>query len=104
MSHVHLTTPPVAKTVDYSPSLAAVTYTRIRELGELAMSMDGVLRLYFGESSAPTPRFIVDSAIRALRDGQTFYSENAGLRALREAIAAQYGMLHAVDVDAGSEI
>jgi aspartate/methionine/tyrosine aminotransferase len=68
------------------------------------MSMDGVLRLYFGESSAPTPSFIVDSAIRALRDGQTFYSENAGLPALRQAIATQYRLLHAVDLDAGSEI
>ncbi len=33
----------------YAPSLAHVPYTRIRELGEIAMSMEGVLRLYFGE-------------------------------------------------------
>ena len=37
----------------YAASLAHVPYTGIRELGELAMSMDGVLRLYFGESSLP---------------------------------------------------
>ena len=28
--------------------------------------MDGVLRLYFGESNVPTPQFIVDAAVRAL--------------------------------------
>ena len=79
-------------------------YTQIRELGELAMTMDGVLRLYFGESNLPTPRFIVDAAARALADGYTFYSENAGLPALREAIAAQYKKLHGVELDPECEI
>ena len=51
------------------------------------MTMDGVLRLYFGESNLPTPAFIVEAAARALRDGHTFYSENAGLPSLRAAIA-----------------
>jgi hypothetical protein len=88
----------------YAPSLARVPYTQIRELGELAMTMDGVLRLYFGESSLPTPRFIVDAAARALADGYTFYSENAGLPALREAIAAQYRRLHGVELDPGPEV
>jgi len=88
----------------YAPSLSRVPYTQIRELGELAMTMDGVLRLYFGESNLPTPRFIVDAAARALADGYTFYSENAGLPALREAIAAQYRRLHGVELDAEREI
>jgi aspartate aminotransferase len=88
----------------YAASLAHVPYTRIRELGEIAMSMDGVLRLYFGESNLPTPAFIVDAAVRALRDGHTFYSENAGLPALRREIAAQYRRLHGVELDPGSEV
>jgi aspartate aminotransferase len=88
----------------YAASLARVPYTGIRELGELAMSMDGVLRLYFGESSLPTPAFIVEAAVRALRDGYTFYSENAGLPALRGAIAEQYRRLHGVDLDPDREI
>jgi hypothetical protein len=88
----------------YAPSLSRVPYTQIRELGELAMTMDGVLRLYFGESNLPTPRFIVDAAARALADGYTFYSENAGLPALREAIAAQYRRLHGVELDPEREI
>jgi aspartate/methionine/tyrosine aminotransferase len=88
----------------YAPSLARVPYTQIRELAELAMRMDGVLRLYFGESNLPTPRFIVDAAERALADGYTFYSENAGLPALRHAIAAQYQRLHGVELDAEREV
>ena len=66
--------------------------------------MDGVLRLYFGESNLPTPKFIVDAAVRALRDGHTFYSENAGLPSLRAEIAAQYRRLHGVELDPATEI
>jgi len=90
--------------IPYAPSLTRVPYTQIRELGELAMTMDGVLRLYFGESSLPTPRYIVDAAARALADGYTFYSENAGLPALREAITEQYRRLHGVELDPEREV
>jgi len=85
-------------------SLAGVPYTAIREVGELALSMDGVLALYFGESNLPTPGFIVEAAARALAEGHTFYSENAGLPALRREIAAQYDRLHNVELDPASEI
>jgi aspartate aminotransferase len=87
-----------------APSLARVPGSRIRELGEIALGMDGVLRLYFGESNLPTPAFIVEAAARALRDGYTFYSENAGLPSLRGEIAASYLRLHEVELDPGVEI
>jgi len=88
----------------YAASLRSVPGSRIRELAEIALQMDDVLRLYFGESNISTPAFIVDSAIRALAAGHTFYSENAGLPALRRAIAAHYLRLHGVELDPGSEI
>src|SRR5262249_1411116 len=90
--------------VPYAESIEGVPYTKIRELGEIAMALDGVLRLYFGESTLGTPRFIVDAAVRALREGFTFYSENAGLPGLRGAIARQYSALHGLDVDPASQI
>src|SRR3954467_14564779 len=68
------------------------------------MAMDGVLRLYFGESNVPTPQFIVDAAVRALADGYTFYSENAGLPSLRRALADHYRRLHEVTLDPEREI
>jgi aspartate/methionine/tyrosine aminotransferase len=88
----------------YADSLLRVPYTRIRELGELAMTMDGVLRLYFGESNVPTPAYIVEAAVKALRDGYTFYSENAGLPSLRREIAQLYRRLHNVELDPESEV
>jgi aspartate/methionine/tyrosine aminotransferase len=90
------------------PSLASsaekVPYSRIRELAEMAMSMDGVLRLYFGESNLPTPAFIKRAAVRAMDEGYTFYTENAGLPSLRRAIAAHYRRLHAAALDPAGEI
>ena len=75
-------------------SVENVPHSRIRELAEIAMSMDGVLRLYFGESNLPTPDYIKRAAVRAMRDGYTFYTENAGLPSLRRAIAENYRRLH----------
>jgi aspartate aminotransferase len=85
-------------------SALAVPHSRIRELAELAMSMDGVLKLYFGESNLPTPEFIKRAAQKAMTDGFTFYTENAGLPSVRKALARYYQELHAVELDAASEI
>ncbi len=68
------------------------------------MRMDGVLKLYFGESDQPTPDFIKRAAEEALAEGFTYYTENAGLLSLREAIARYTADLHNVDLDPHSEI
>ena len=85
-------------------SVQSVPASRIRELADIAFGMDGVLRLYFGESSQPTPDFIVRAATRAMHEGYTFYTENAGLPSLREAIADYYQRLHSVRIDPAREI
>ena len=90
--------PALARSVDDVP------HSRIRELAEVAMSMDGVLRLYFGESNLPTPDYIKQAAIQALTEGYTFYTENAGLPSLRRAIAGHYQKWHGVELDPESEI
>ncbi len=86
-------------TIPLARSAERVPYSRIRELAELAMTMDGVLKLYFGESNLPTPPFIKEAARQALQDGHTFYTENAGYPSLRRAIAAKYRELHGVELD-----
>ena len=85
-------------------SVARVPYSRIRELAEIAFRMPDVLRLYFGESDQPTPEYIKAAAERALRDGYTFYTSNAGLSSLREAIAEQYSKLQGVSIDPSREV
>jgi len=85
-------------------SVHAVPHSRIRELAEIAFRMEDVLRLYFGESSQPTPEYIKRAAARALDDGYTFYTENAGLLSLREALADSYRRLQNVALDPRREI
>ncbi len=98
----------MASTILKSPSLAdsvqAVPHSRIRELAEIAFRMEGVLKLYFGESNQPTPDYIKDAAAAALRNGYTFYTENAGLLSLREALAAHYARTQGVTLDPRKEI
>lgn len=80
-------------------SAMEVQYSRIRELAEIAMGMEGVYRLYFGESNLPTPPFIKQAAVQALEDGFTYYTANAGLLSLRQELAAYYERAHGVTVD-----
>lgn len=91
-----------------TPTLAAsalrIPHSRIRELADIAMSMDGVLKLYFGESNLPTPEYIKRAAQKAMADGYTFYTENAGLPSLRKALARYYQELQGVELDPATEI
>ena len=82
-----------------APSLSQVFPSRIRELADIAFSMDGVLRLHFGESNLSTPGFIKAAAVQAMNKGYTFYTENAGLPSQREAIAEKYTELHQVNLN-----
>jgi aspartate/methionine/tyrosine aminotransferase len=93
-----------APSIAIASSLAAIQPSRIRELADVAFGMEGVLKLHFGESNLPTPRLIQDALARAVADGYTYYSENAGLPTLRAAIAEKYAQLHHVTLDPSQEI
>ncbi|MBI1294568.1 aminotransferase class I/II-fold pyridoxal phosphate-dependent enzyme [bacterium] len=92
------------QSIPLAAGLERVQPSRIRELANVAFGMDGVLRLQFGESNLPTPEFIRSAATQAMQDGFTFYTENAGLPSLRQAIAAKIEELHRVQVDAADEV
>ncbi len=84
--------------------MMAVPHSRIRELAEIAMRMDGVIKLYFGESNVPTPDYLKRAAQKAMADGFTFYTENAGMLSTRQALARYYQDTHGVTLDAANEI
>ncbi len=91
-------------TITIAPSLNQIQPSRIRELANVAFTMEGVYKLQFGESNMPTPQYIKDAASQAIQDGWTFYSENAGLPGLRASIARKYAELHDVALDPVREI
>lgn len=62
----------------------------IREVMDLAWAMDGpVIGLHVGEPSFATPEHVLDGARRALAAGETRYVSNAGIPALRAALASK---------------
>jgi aspartate/methionine/tyrosine aminotransferase len=89
-------------------SALRVPHSRVRELAEIAMRREReglpVHKLYFGESNLPTPEFIQRAAVKALRDGHTFYTSNAGLFPLREQLSRYYDRHHKVSLDPETEI
>lgn len=92
----HMTQP-----IPLAATLSNVAPSRIRELADVAFGMEGVYKLHFGESDMPTPRYIKNAAVQALDEGYTFYTENAGLPGLREALAARYADVHGVSLAPG---
>jgi aspartate aminotransferase len=66
----------------------------VRAVANTAMGRENVLPFWFGESDRATPEFIREAAIRSIRDGETFYSENLGRAYLRQAIATYLSNLH----------
>ena len=87
-------------TAALAPSAQRVPVSRIRALADVAFGMEDVLFLQFGESTLPTPPYVIEAVNRAAQEGWTFYTANQGLPSLREAIAGLIKRLHAVDVDA----
>ncbi|ASJ02324.1 aromatic amino acid aminotransferase [Thermococcus profundus] len=78
--------------------------SKIRELFEKARKMENVISLGIGEPDFDTPEVIKDAAKRALDEGYTHYTPNAGIPEFREAIAEYYRDFYKVDVDPNSII
>jgi len=69
------------------------------QIATIAESMPGSLKLCYGESDLPTPRFIIEAMAEAALAGHTFYTHTAGYRELRQAIADKIFALHQVRYD-----
>jgi aspartate aminotransferase/aminotransferase len=65
----------------------AVPGSPIREVMELALTMEDVLHLEVGTPNYSTPGHVLEAAARAMQEGFTRYTANAGFRSLRRAIA-----------------
>ncbi|MCD6523624.1 MAG: pyridoxal phosphate-dependent aminotransferase [Thermococcus sp.] len=73
--------------------------SKIRELFEKARKMENVISLGIGEPDFDTPEVIKDAAKRALDEGYTHYTPNAGIPEFREAIAEYYREFYKIDID-----
>jgi aspartate/methionine/tyrosine aminotransferase len=76
------------------PAVRALSASRIRELVNEGIGNPDVLAFWVGEPDEPTPGFIRDAGIAALRADDTFYTHNLGIPPLREALADYLSRLH----------
>jgi aspartate/methionine/tyrosine aminotransferase len=83
------------------PLAAALPESGIVKVINYGRERPGLIPLWAGEGDMPTPDFIAEAAIRALRDGHTFYTYQRGIPPLRQAVA-NYLQRH-FDVAVGAE-
>lgn len=62
----------------------------IREMFAMQIGLDNVISFALGEPDFASPKHIVDAAVASLERGETHYTPNAGIPALREAVAKSY--------------
>lgn len=68
--------------------------SKIREVANAGMGLEGLIALWYGEPDLPTPDFICRAAAEAMAAGSTFYTENLGITELREALSDYLTALH----------
>ena len=71
----------------------------IRKFFDVVNDMPDAISLGVGEPDFDTPWFIRDEGIYSLEKGRTFYTSNAGLKELREEIAAYLNRRLGLDYD-----
>ncbi len=87
-----------------NPALQQLKPSGIRKFFDIAAEMEDVISLSVGEPDFPTPWHIRQEGIGTLEKGRTWYSPNAGLLALRQAIAGYVQRHNGVTYDPKTEI
>ncbi|BBE41838.1 pyridoxal phosphate-dependent aminotransferase [Conexivisphaera calida] len=82
-----------------SGRLSSIKPSGVRELFDLAGRYPDVVNLTLGEPDVATPANVRDAARRALEEGFTHYTPNAGLPELRRAISERYARDYGAHVD-----
>lgn len=90
--------------IDFSENIASLqpsaTIAVSSRVKQLIASGEDILDLCVGEPDFPTPAFIAEAGIQAIRDGRTRYTPAPGIPELRAAIAADLTRLSG----AGTEV
>jgi aminotransferase len=84
--------------ITFNPSLAKLPFSPIRLMFNAASQMTGVLHLSIGQPDFGAPPHVIEAHLKALRDGKTRYELDAGLPALREAVADRYNQLYGISL------
>jgi aminotransferase len=83
--------------------VADVPPSGIRKFFDIAATMQDVISLGIGEPDFVTPDVIREAGIASLRRGETRYTSNSGIAALRQAVVAKWAQLYGAGYDPESE-
>ncbi len=78
----------------FRPVLHALTANPGAEMMDYARGKDDIITLGQGEGDAPTPDFICDATIQAMRDGRTYYGQVLGSPELRQSLSDYYDRIY----------
>lgn len=90
--------------IDISDRVKSIQHSGIRRLFDLAQSTAGVISLGIGEPDYRTPDHIIEAAKKALSQGYTHYTPNAGFLDLRTAIAEKMRRENGIIADPENEV
>ncbi|WP_274651120.1 pyridoxal phosphate-dependent aminotransferase [Paenibacillus humicola] len=82
----------------FAKARQSIRMNGIREIMNYAEGLSDVISLQIGEPSAATPLHIQEAAVRAMSEGYTHYTANAGLPSLREAISRRMRRDYRLDI------
>lgn len=85
-------------------TVQSVAPSGIRRFFNIASELEDVISLGVGEPDFDTPWHVRDEAIYTIQKGYTFYTANAGLTELRQAISKQVQRLQSVEYNPASEV
>ena len=87
-----------------SERVATLKPSGIRKFFDIVATMDDVISLGIGEPDFTTPEPILEAGIKAIRNGETHYTSNAGIYELREAISELLEEKYQVCYDPADEV
>jgi aminotransferase len=76
----------------------------IRKFFDIVATMKDVISLGIGEPDFTTPEPIIEAGIRSLRAGETHYTSNSGILALREAVSGHLEHHYGIQYDPKTEV
>ncbi len=82
----------------FRPVLHALTANPGAEMMRYAEGKCDMITMGQGEGDSPTPDFICEATMDAMRDGKTFYGPVLGRKELRNALSDYYGRIYDMDI------
>ena len=89
---------------ELNPEVLGIKPSGLRKFFDLVSEMKDAISLVVGEPDFETPWHIREEGIHSLEQGRTFYSSNAGLMELRNAISDKVREEHGISYHAKEEV